>query len=127
MNENQELIDLCTHCTKSVCPETGCSDYRAKKRLLEKGPKYLHEEKHAERRPQGPRVYTASALTKCSAVIDALEAFLADSGSEAFLDGTGNAAKRMLEHLKRTRFNGCADFVDWSAVAKQMEKEIKHE
>lgn len=92
-----------------------------------KGPKYLHEEKHAEQKPQKPRIYTASALAKCSAVIEALEAFLTDPGAEVFLDGTGGAAKRLLEHLKRTRFNGCADFVDWSAVAKRMEKESTHE
>ena len=120
-SEAPELVELCTNCTKEDCPETGCSDYRAIKRRI-RGDKGNQRESKPKPMPEQLKICSPETLFRVNRVIDALEALCDDPGARPFTSGQGLAIK-LLEQLKRARFNHCNALIDWDAVAERMKNE----
>ena len=125
MNENQELIDLCTNCNRTDCDGTPCSDYRAierRTRTAQSRSRYRDHGIEPEITPVQAETCSIATLMMVNRVIDALEALLRDPDADLFLNGRG-AAGRLIEHMKRMRFNHCQHLIDWNTVIKNIQED----
>lgn len=116
MSEHPELIALCTSCTRDECPENGCGDYRAIKRRLG-SPTRADTPKAA---PDAP--VSAGCLAIVNRCVNALDELLSDAACQHFIKDR-TAAARLLEQLKRTRFERCQHLIDWGNIAQQLEED----
>lgn len=119
MAEHPEIIELCTHCTRNDCPDNGCSDYHAVKRRLGTSTR-------ADATKTAPdTAVSAVCLAIVNRCVDALDELLSAAECQRFLKDRTAAAK-LLDQLKRTRFERCQHLIDWSNIAKQLEED-KHD
>lgn len=123
MNENQELIDLCTNCTRTDCNGTPCGDYRAIERRIKAA------QSRSRYNPDAPmpthtqnQTCGVNTLLLVNAAIDALEELLRDPDGNQFITGRGPVEK-LVEHMKRTRFERCHHFIDWNRIAKHLQED----
>lgn len=123
MTEHPELIELCTNCTRQDCEDGYCSDYRAIERRI-KGAK-SRSRYHAPEPEPSPEQLSAcgvDTLERVNAAISTLSALLADPDADPFLTGRG-VANKLLEQMKRSRFNRCQHLIDWDHVVGNIRKE----
>ena len=125
MNENQELIDLCTNCNRTDCDGTPCSDYRAierRTRTAQSRSRYRDHNIEPEIPPAQVENCGIATLMLVNRAIDALEALLRDPDADLFFNGR-SAAGKLIEHMKRMRFNRCQHLIDWNTVIKNIQED----
>lgn len=120
MNEPQALIDLCANCPRDDCSGNKCSAYRDKARQLRQQSRSRYHAK--EPVPDQPAACGVETLRLVNRAIDALEALLADPAADPFLTGRGVAGK-LLEHMRRVRFNRCQHMIDWDLLIQNAKED----
>ena len=120
-SESPELVELCTNCTKEDCPDNGCAEYYALKRQQSQKNRSRYHAKEPKPATEAPVECSVETLRRVNLAIEALEALLNDPQSDAFLTGRG-IANKLLEHMKRIRFNRCQNMIDWNLIVERMKE-----
>ena len=131
--EQDELVKLCTSCTKEECVGNGCQAYKELKKQVNLAAKKTAQRAPAEDKPaampamemeiapEKPVQCTSETLRKCNAAIAALEELHADDGCDMMFDS--RKIRALVQYLREIRIQEYAAMIDWDAIAEKMEEE----
>lgn len=129
--EQDELVKLCTSCTRKECVGNGCQEYKELKKQINLAAEKTAQRAPAEGKPAAlpamemgiapakPVQCTAETLRKCNAAIAALEELHADDGCDMMFDA--RKIRALTQYLREIRIQEYAAMIDWDAIAEKME------